>query len=101
MTIKKYTCITTINFYRLAKIKSQNDLSTDISNSVDTINEQFSKYCKIDDKFYMSMNDHQQSIFDMWFTLYFEKDKLNLLKIKEPDLYNLLEDQITERVRNE
>lgn len=96
MKIKKYTCITVINYFRLAAIK-QADLGTDISNACDTIDEQFSKYCEIDQKFFMDMQDRKQSIFDMWFTLYFEKEKLNLLKMKEPDLYDLLEDEIKGR----
>lgn len=94
--ITKYTCVTVINYYRIAKIK-QVDLGTEMSNASDTINEQFSKYCTIEKKMYMDMRDRKQSIFDIWFTLYFEKNKLNLLKMKEPDLYNLLEDEIRER----
>lgn len=97
MTIKKYTCVTVINYYRLSGINKAVDLGTDISNACDTIKEQFSKYCDIEEKFYMDMKDRKQSIFDMWFTLYFEKEKLNFLKMKDPDLYNLLEDEIRER----
>lgn len=96
MTITKYTCVTVINYYHIAKIK-QVDLGTEMSNASDTIKEQFSKYCTIEKKMYMDMRDRSQSIFDIWFTLYFEKDKLNLLKMKEPDLYDLLEDEIRER----
>lgn len=97
MTITKYTCITTINYYRMAKVDNCTSLGTDISNAMDTINEQFSEFCEIDLKFRMDMKDRTQSIFDIWFTLRFEPEKLNFLKLKHPDLYNLLEDEVIER----
>jgi hypothetical protein len=97
MAIKKYTCITFIDYHRLSGINEAVDLDTDISQAHDTINEQFSKYCDIEENSIWIRKIENKVFFDLWFTLYFEKEKLNFLKMKDPDLYNLLEDAIRER----
>ena len=98
-TIMSFTNIMkTKNGRRVSGIngRAAHSLGDDLTNCENTIKEQFGDYCDIDGSYKMDMEKFDKRFFQLVFTLYFTREKLNLLKLKEPYLYNLLEDEIYE-----